>query len=65
MHSLAKGLCRYRMSFRKYLAPLLVDQEILSGLKAGEAVVLTGHSKLQEGARVRLQSTLAVTTRLE
>ena len=30
-------------------------QEILSGLKEGETVVLTGHTKLHEGAKVRIK----------
>ena len=30
-------------------------QEILSGLKDGETVVLTGHTKLHEGAKVRIK----------
>ena len=31
------------------------EQEILSGLKEGEKVVITGQSKLREGARVRIK----------
>ncbi len=30
-------------------------QEILSGLKTGETVVLTGHAKLQDGAKIRIK----------
>ncbi len=32
-------------------------QEILNGLRAGEIVVLTGQTKLQEGSKVRVQET--------
>ncbi|MEP6663111.1 MAG: efflux RND transporter periplasmic adaptor subunit [Verrucomicrobiota bacterium] len=34
-------------------------QEILSGLKAGETVVLSGQSKIQEGTRVRIKTDVA------
>ncbi len=33
-------------------------QEILNGLRAGEIVVLTGQTKLQEGSKVRMQEIL-------